>query len=142
MVLDHLMQVSNATFGRAFDKTVAEYPAKEAFVFQGTRITWEQAAVRVNMLARGLLDLGVKRGDSVGIWMTNNLEWLYSWIAIVKIGAAVGAINTRFKTTELSYALLQSDVSTLIMKDTFLGKINALGMLEELIPELSRSLSQ
>jgi len=137
MFLDNLIKVSDTTYGRAFDETVAKHSKKEAFVFQGNRVTWEQVQHRANSLAKGLLKLGVKRGDKVGVWMTNNLEWVYSFVAIAKIGAVICAINTRFKTAELTYSLQQSDVSTLILKDVFLGKINALEMVDELLPELS-----
>ncbi len=137
MLLDELIKLSNTTYGRCFDETVAKYPKREAFVFQDNRVTWEQAQQRINSLAKGLLKIGVRKGDKVGVWMTNNLEWIYSFVAISKIGAVIGAINTRFKTVELTYSLLQSDISTLIFKDVFLGKINALDMVDELLPELS-----
>jgi len=135
--LDNLIKFSDTTYGRAFDETVAKHSKKEAFVFQSNRVTWEQVQHRASSLAKGLLKLGVKRGDKVGVWMTNNLEWVYSFVAITKIGAVICAINTRFKTAELTYSLHQSDVSTLILKDVFLGKINALEMVDELLPELS-----
>lgn len=137
MLLDELIKLSNITYGRCFDETVAKYLKREAFVFQGNRVTWEQAQQRINSLAKGLLKIGVRKGDKVGVWMTNNMEWIYSFVAISKIGAVIGAINTRFKTAELTYSLLQSDISTLIFKDVFLGKINAFDMVDELLPELS-----
>ena len=138
MLLDELIEKSNTTLGQFFDKNVVKHPKKEAFVFEDKRVNWEQCQSHVNRLAKGLLKLGVKKGEVVAIWMTNNLEWVYSDLAILKIGAVIGAINTRFKSDELSYSLRKSDVTTLIMKDTFLGgKINALGMIEELIPELA-----
>lgn len=137
MKLEDLMRVSNNTHGRIFDEAVNKYPQREAFVFQSDRVRYNEAGTRVNRLAKGLLRLGVKQGDHVAVWMTNNLEWVYSLFALAKIGAIIVPINTRFKASELEYNLLQSDVNTLIMKDNFLQKINALEILEELCPELS-----
>jgi len=137
MNLDDMVRLSNITLSGMFDEVVAKYPDKEAFVFQDTRVTYRQAQEQVNRFAKGLLALGVKKGDKVAIWMTNNLEWIYSAYAIWKIGAVVVTISTRFKSEEAKYNLLQSDVTTLIMNDKFLGKIEAIEMLKEMIPELS-----
>jgi fatty-acyl-CoA synthase len=137
VTLDELIELSNTTIGQVFDETVAKYPKNEAYVFQDDRITWKHCQAEVNKLARGLLKLGVKKGDVVAVWMTNSPEWVYSFLAIAKIGAVIGCVNTRFKHDELSYCLRQSDVTTLIMKDSFLGgKINILGVVQELVPEL------
>ncbi|MCP4577128.1 MAG: AMP-binding protein, partial [Deltaproteobacteria bacterium] len=129
-------EASNSTLGRVFDQTVTKYPDKEAFVFKNIRVTYQQAQDRVNKLAKGLLRLGVGKSDKVAVFMPNNLEWLYCYLAIAKIGATLVAVNTRFKSAELAHALIRSDVSTLILKDTFLGKINALKMVEDMCPEL------
>ena len=128
---------SNSTWGQVFDQTVAKYPDKEALVFKDKRVTYKQAQDQANGLAKGLLNIGVKKGDKVAIFMTNNLEWVYCHLAVAKVGAVLVCINTHFKLEELEYSLRRSDVSTLILEKTFLGKINALGMVEALCPELS-----
>ena len=113
---------------------MAKYPDKEAFVFKDTRVTYKQAQVHINRLAKGLLNLSVKRGDKVAVFMTNSMEWVYCHLAVAKVGAVLVCINTHFKSEELEYSLRRSDVSTLILEDSFLGKINALGMIGELMP--------
>ncbi len=130
-------QASNSTWGHVFDQTVGKFPDKEAFVFKDKRVTYRQAQFHINRLAKGLLKIGVKGGDKVAVFMTNNLEWVYCHLAIAKVGAVMVCINTRFKSGELEHSLRRSDVSTLILQDTFLGKVDALGMVEELCPELS-----
>jgi len=135
--IEFIEQASNSTWGHVFDQTVSKYPDKEALVFKDKRVTYKQAQDQVNGLAKGLLSLGVKRGDKVAVFLTNSMEWVYCHLAIAKVGAVMVCINTRFKPGELEYSLRRSDVSTLILQDTFLGKVNALGMVEELCPELS-----
>ena len=78
-------QVSNSTWGQVFDLTVSKYPDKEAFVFKDKRVMYKQAQDQVDGLAKGLLSLGVKRGDKVAIFMTNNLEWVYCHLAVAKV---------------------------------------------------------
>lgn len=130
-------EASNDTLGRVFDRTVASHPDKEAFVFRDIRVTYKQAQDQVNKMAKGLLRLDVRKGDKVAVFMPNNLEWLYCYLSIAKIGATLVAVNTRFKSSELEHSLIRSDVSTLILKDTFLGKFDALKMVEGLCPGLN-----
>ena len=135
--IEFIEQASNCTWGQVFDQTVAKYSDKEAFVFKDKRITYKQAQDHINRLAKGLLSLGVQRGDKVAVFMTNNLEWVYCHLAIAKVGAALVCINTRFKSDELELSLRRSDVSTLILEDSFYGKVDALGMLLECCPDLA-----
>jgi fatty-acyl-CoA synthase len=65
-------------------------------------------------------------------------ERLYVQFAVYKLGAALLPVYTRFKQSEVEYSLKQSDSSTLIMNDRFLGKIDAMQMLKELCPEVDR----
>jgi fatty-acyl-CoA synthase len=90
---------------------------------------------RVNSLAKGLFEIGIKKGDKVSLWMSNRPEWMIAKFAIAKIGAILVPINTRYKTYELEYILMQSDSTTLILIDKFLN-INYMQMIKEICPEL------
>src|SRR3972149_4369725 len=89
----------------------------------------------VDSFARGLLEIGIRSGDSVGLWMTNCPEWVISQFAIYKIGARMVPISTRYCLNELEYVLSQSDCKALIMNDIFLSKTNAMDMIEKVIPD-------
>lgn len=131
---------TNKQFGDILDETASRHSNKEFIVFKDQRITYAQFQHSVNQFARGLLDLGVKKGDNVALWMSNCLEWPVAQFAVYKIGAALLPLNTRFVKREVEYCLSQSDASTLILKDRFLGeKIDAYSMLLDLIPELPQS---
>jgi fatty-acyl-CoA synthase len=127
---------TNKTWGAVLDESAARWPDREAVVFGGERITYRQLRERVNRFASGLLRLGIGHGDRVALWMTNCPEWIVAQFAVYKIGAILVPIYTRFKEEETRYALAQSQSGTLILNDEFLGKIDALGMLRAICPEL------
>ena len=104
------------TIGAYFDRTVAEHANNEAVVslHQGVRYTYEQLHAEVERAARGLMGLGVVKGDRVGIWSPNNSEWVVVQYATAKIGAILVNINPAYRTHELEYALRQSGVSLLV----------------------------
>lgn len=130
---------TNKTFGMILDETASMYPAAEIIVYQDQRITYGEFRHTVNRMARGLLDIGVKKGERVALWMTNRPEWMVAQYAVYKTGAALLPINTRFVKSEVEYSLAQSESATLILEDSFLGeKIEAFDMLLEMIPNLPR----
>jgi fatty-acyl-CoA synthase len=104
------------TIGSRFDRVAAAHPDNEAVVscHQGARLTYAQLRAATDDLARGLMALGVGHGDRVGIWSTNNLEWVIAQFATPKIGAILVNVNPAYRTAEVSYALGQSGVSVLL----------------------------
>jgi fatty-acyl-CoA synthase len=81
---------------------------------QGVRLTYSELRAATDTFARGLIGLGVQHGDRVGIWSTNNLEWVIAQFATPKIGAILVNINPAYRTSEAAYALRQSGVSVLL----------------------------
>ncbi|HEX8731402.1 MAG TPA: AMP-binding protein, partial [Ktedonobacterales bacterium] len=126
------------TIGDAFDATVARFPDREALVSrpQGLRYTWRTLQAEVDRCARGLLALGVKKGDRVGIWAPNRAEWAITQFATAKIGAILVNINPSYRTHELEYALNQSGCSTLVLSPNF-RTTDYTQMMLSLSPELN-----
>jgi fatty-acyl-CoA synthase len=120
-------------------ETARRTPEVEALVFGNDRINYHQYLEKVCDYAKGLRAIGVKRGDHVGLWMTNRLEWCYARHAIYQLGAIMIPINTRYRLDDLEYILRQSDTKVLIMEPEFLGKINSMSMMRQLCPELANS---
>jgi fatty-acyl-CoA synthase len=129
-------RATHKTWGAVLDEAATLWPEREAIVFGTRRITYCQLRERVDRFASGLLRLGIGRGDRVALWMTNCPEWIVAQFAVYKIGAILLPVYTRFKQEETEYALAQSESGTLILNDEFLGKIDALGMLRAICPEL------
>jgi len=128
------------TIGAAFDRAVERYAEREALVVrhQNLRYTWSQLASEVDRCARGLLALGLKPGERVGIWSPNNAQWCVTQFATAKIGVVLVNINPAYRLNELEYALKQSGCRWLICADTFKTS-DYHAMLHELLPELERS---
>jgi fatty-acyl-CoA synthase len=101
----------------------------------GVTLSYEELNTEVDRLARGLLDLGVEKGDKVGLWMPNIPEWIVAYYAIARIGAVVVPMNTRYKTHEVEYILDDSEATTLFAVDAF-AKIDYLAMIDEIRPKL------
>lgn len=95
------------------------------------RFTFQAFDAKVDALARGLLGLGLKRGDLLALWMTNTPEWVLVWIAAARIGVALAPINTRYKTDEAAYIIRQSKAKALIAMDQYWG-IDYVAMIKEM----------
>ena len=128
------------SLGRFFETMAEKQPDHEFIVYpdRNLRFTYKEFDERVDNLAKGLLALGIKKGDRVGIWAKNVPEWLTYMFACAKIGAAIVTINTAYQSHELDYVLGQSEMNAIAMTDEFRGT-SYLEMIRELVPEMLTS---
>jgi fatty-acyl-CoA synthase len=134
------MQLIEDTIGEYFEKQVAVDPDHEFIVYpdRDLRFTYGQFDERVNDLAKGLLAIGIGKGDHVGIWARNVPDWLTFMFATAKIGAVLVTVNTSYRSHEVEYVLKQSDMKALAIIDRF-RDVDYLQVIYELIPELRKS---
>jgi len=132
--------LSDATIGEFLGATATQFPDRLAVVFreQGIRWTWREFSDEVDVLAAGLLGLGIAAGDRVGIWSPNRVEWLMTQFATARIGAILVNINPAYRLTELEYALNKSGCVALIAAPQFKTSMY-LDMLRTVAPELEKS---
>lgn len=130
--------LSDATVSRFLLNTVARFPERPGVIFreQGIRWTWRQFADEIDVLASGLLRLGVTAGDRVGIWSPNRSEWLLTQFATARIGAILVNINPAYRLAELEYALAKVGCKALVSAEAFKSS-KYLDMLQQLMPELA-----
>jgi len=102
---------------------------------QERRLSYAALRFRTDLLACGLLESGIGRGDRVGIWATNNIEWLLLQMATARIGAVLVNINPAYRTGELAYAIERSQLQAIFTIPSFRTN-DYVAMLVELIPEL------
>ncbi|GAB3591514.1 AMP-binding protein [Angustibacter peucedani] len=104
------------TIGANLERTVARWGDREALVDVPThrRWTYSELDVEVDELALGLLQLGVEKGDRVGIWSPNCAEWVLLQYATAKIGAVLVNVNPAYRSHELSYVVNQSGLRLLV----------------------------
>ena len=103
-------------------RTVAAHGERDALVSveQGLRYTYAEFADEVDRVARGLMAIGVAKGDRVGIWSLNYAEWVLVQYATARIGAILVTINPAYRSSELEYVLRQSQISVLVAVEAFL----------------------
>ncbi|MEV7511871.1 MULTISPECIES: AMP-binding protein [unclassified Streptomyces] len=123
------------TIGDNLDRTVRRFGGRDALVdvAAGRRWTYAQLAAEVDALALGLLDLGIVRGDRVGIWAPNRAEWTLVQYATAKIGAILVTVNPAYRSHELEYVLGQSGIRLLVAAPRFRTSDYA-AMIEEVRP--------
>lgn len=126
------------TIGRYFDAACARHAEREALVVrhQNLRLTYAELRERVDALACGLMRLGLKAGERIGIWSPNNAEWALTQFATAKLGLVLVNINPAYRRAELEYALAKVGCRALIAAASFKGA-DYLQMLADLAPELA-----
>ncbi|MCE5260962.1 MAG: AMP-binding protein [Euryarchaeota archaeon] len=126
-----------ATIGQLLDETVAKVPDQDAVVYvdRDYRQTWSEFRETVDQVAKGLMALGVKRGEKVAVWATNVPHWLTLQFATARIGAILLTININYRTEEISYLLRQSECENIFIIDGY-RDTDYVNTLYELVPEL------
>jgi fatty-acyl-CoA synthase len=131
------MVFTELTIGDYLEEMVKKDPNQEFMVYpdRDLRFTYKEFDERVNILAKGLLAIGIKKGDHVDIWAKNVPDWLTFMFATSKIGVVLVTVNTAYKSHELAYVLEQSDMKALAIIDGF-QDVDYIQIVYELIPEL------
>ena len=132
--------VDGLTIGQVLQQTAERNPAGDAIVFPeaSARFTWEELNAAANDVARGLIAIGFRAGDHLGVWSTNWPEWIILQFAAARIGVVLVTVNPSYRPSELEYALAQSEIRGLALIDGY-KKLDYFQMLEEICPELAGS---
>ncbi len=127
---------TDLTIGQYFEKQVAADPDRDFVVYPDRGLRWSYAAFdeRVDRLAKGLLAIGIGKGDHVGVWARNVPDWLTLAFATAKIGAVLVTVNPVYKAHELAYVIKQSDMKALAIIDAF-RDVDYVRIVRELVPE-------
>lgn len=127
-----------ATIGQLLEQEADANPHREAFVsvHQDIRLTVEQLLLQSDALAAGLLSLGVERGDRVGIWAPNCIEWILIQYATARAGMILVNINPAYQSSELEFSLKKVGIKALVMSETFKTQ-DYYGMILRLCPEIA-----
>jgi fatty-acyl-CoA synthase len=134
------MKLIEDTLGGLLEKWALEIPNHEFMVYpdRNLRFTYAQFNDRVDKLAKGLISIGVKPGDKVGVWATNVPDWTTFMFATAKIGAILVTVNTNYKSSELEFVVKNADLHTLCIIDGYRDS-DYVSMVFDLIPELKTS---
>jgi len=121
------------------------FPERNAIVsrHQNRRLNYAELIKHSDALAKGILALGFHKGERIGVWATDNVEWLLLQLATARIGVVLVNVNPAYRPRELEYALQKSQVQGLFVMPRFKTS-DYLAMLKELelpgsrCPELRR----
>src|SRR5215472_7810802 len=123
------------TIGQLPERASRQWGAREALAFQGQRWTFAELSARVDATAKGLLQLGILPGDKVALWMVNRPEWIDAMFAVMKIGAVLVPVNSRFRRDDMAYVLGQSDAVAMLLAERS-GPVDYLAMIRDVVPDL------
>ena len=131
--------VDGKTYGQVLRETARRFPDRDAAVFpqSGYRATWAQFDRQVDDVAKGLLALGLRRGEHLALWCTNRPQWVLLQFASARIGVVLVTINPAYRAHELEYALRQSDARVIALIDSFKNS-QYFDILDSVCPELAR----
>jgi fatty-acyl-CoA synthase len=107
----------NLTIGDLLHRTANRFPDRDAVVscHQASRFTWAELSEQADRVARGLWALGIRKGDRVGLWSTNCIEWLMMHMGTARAGAALVNVNPAYRSHELQYTLTRSRMKALFL---------------------------
>jgi len=127
----------NKTIGQLVRDTATRYPENTALISLefGIRQTYREFYKTCRDVAKGLMAIGVKRGDHVAVWTTNIPEWVYLQCSLGMTGGVLVSVNTNYQTHELEYILKQSDSTTLFLIDSY-RDTSFYDTVRQIVPEL------
>ncbi|HLY43281.1 MAG TPA: AMP-binding protein [Terracidiphilus sp.] len=105
------------TIGDVLHRTASRFPDRLAVAsrHQSRRMTWAELSDAADRVARGLGSLGIRRGDRVGLWSTNCIEWIMMHMGCARAGAALVNVNPAYRSHELQYTLGRSRMKALFL---------------------------
>ena len=105
------------TIGDLLHSTADRFPDRLAVAscHQGKRLTWAGLSAEADRVARGLWSLGIRRGDRVGLWSTNCIEWIVMHMGCARAGASLVNVNPAYRSHELQFTLSRSRMKALFL---------------------------
>ncbi len=109
--------VGSTTLGEVVDLLADNFPDHIGLAYHSLHIreNYQQLRDKFDAVAKGLMALGIAKGDKVAIWANNVPEWVYTQYGSARMGAVLVTVNTNYRAKELEYLLQQSDATTLIL---------------------------
>ncbi|KAM9258308.1 medium-chain acyl-CoA ligase ACSF2, mitochondrial [Cariama cristata] len=128
------------TMGQCLDETAERFPDRDALVFcrDGVRKTFAQFKEEVDHAAAGLLALGLKKGDRLGMWGPNKYEWVLMQFATAQAGIILVSVNPAYQALELEFVIRKVGCKALVFPTQFKTQ-KYYDILKQACPELEKS---
>ncbi|KLU60228.1 long-chain-fatty-acid--CoA ligase [Peptococcaceae bacterium CEB3] len=134
-----MTNVLHQTIGDLLDEVSERLPDKEAMVYadRPVRLTYKQLREEADRVAKALIGLGIRKGESIALWATNVPEWILLQMGSAKMGAVLVTVNTQYRSTELEYLLKQSDSAAIFLVEG-VKQTHYVEILSSVLPEFAR----
>jgi len=135
------MGLLKKTVGNLLDETALKFSENEALVdiSKGVRYSYREFLDGVNRMSKGLLRLGLKKGEHLALWGPNRWEWIITEFAAAKIGVVLISVDINYQLQQLEYLLKQSDSRSLVMTEGLKGS-EYVEIVSKLFPEIKDSI--
>ena len=100
-----------------FNQTVEKYGNKTALIFYGKKISYLKLGELIDRFATALVDLGVRKGDTVALYLLNCPQYVVSYFGALKVGAKVTPISPVYTSQEVQHQLEDSEAKTVVCED-------------------------
>jgi long-chain acyl-CoA synthetase len=107
------------------EQAAKEHPDTPCTIFKGAKITYREMNEITDRLAAGLADLGVKKGDRVGIFMPNTPQFVMAYFATLKLGGVVVATNPLYSAREIEHQVNDAGIELMLVMSNFYNTIKA-----------------
>lgn len=116
-----MAELMKVTIGDCLKKQALNFKDQEAMVYSklGVRYTYKEFYELTTKVAKGLMAMGIEKGDHIAVWATNVPEWLLLQFGSARAGAVLVTVNTNYQLSELDYLLKQSDAKALFFIEEF-----------------------
>jgi long-chain acyl-CoA synthetase len=109
--------------GQLLDDAVNKKPDGVAMIFEDQKVTYREFGDQVNRLAKGLADIGVKKGERVGLMGPNCPQWVISFYALLKLGAIVVQTNPMYVEREIAYQMNDSGATSILVLEALYPRV-------------------
>ena len=111
------VETPNVSVPEMFNQTVEKYGNKTALIFYGKKISYLKLGELIDRFATALVDLGVRKGDTVALYLLNSPQYVVSYFGALKVGAKVTPISPVYTSQEVKHQLEDSEAKTVVCED-------------------------
>ncbi|MBU1340225.1 MAG: AMP-binding protein [Proteobacteria bacterium] len=135
------IQIGKTTIGDILDILADNFSSHSALEYNSLdlKLDFSEFKTTCDDVAKGLMALGIKKGEKIAIWANNLPEWVYTQYGSARMGAVLVTVNTGYRSAELEYLLEQSDATTLILTGGVREKDEYLKIIDKVCPTLKDS---
>jgi long-chain acyl-CoA synthetase len=122
------VEVPSISVPELFDQVAGKYGRKTALIFYGKKISYAELKELIDRFAAALADLGVKKGDTVALYLLNCPQYVISYFAVLKIGAKITPISPVYTSHEIKHQIQDSDATTVVCQDILYDNVEKTGI--------------